>query len=601
MGASPFCVLATTPELPTSSIASTSARSPAPGRGGAQTFITFRRQNSSKGQLTSRPSGSAPSGVPATPAGARKPRSALVRAALALLAVQIILGVLILSQPAWRHGAAALMSSPTRSFAFHPSSWAPLSKRTGGGGGSSTLDVVSALGAKSRSGFGSGSSKGATNIVAIMAEKSRQREQKEYASRKEHMWDPPKAQAVTAKASSTSQPVVLSASVEAEAALKKTKPAAAVNTGTTAAAGAVAAAAAGSGSSAVVVQQASDAAYPPFVKPVVPFPGRVANPPPIVGVVFYGRRSRVRILDCYLQRNMKRNGGLLTSVVFVTATWDAADVAFLDRLVKLRSPEYSKLYPKRLDKGYTGHYAWMDPGTMYVKIDDDVVFIEDHAIDQMLIAHNLHRYHLISANVVNHQPLELPHSQSGAHTTYEQTVPGDKTSWRPVMKAAPVDPSEPDAKRPVVPVPFMDNGWDVWGNWSKAASVHYSFLANAEAGQLEKYRFPNNERLWDFNRHFGYTRWRINMIMFKGATIDVHVYNMSSTVGTYPGDDEDFITRILPQQLNRTSAAVSEALAVHFSFFMQRAGLENSTDLLDRYALLAEKTCGRLALPEVPK
>jgi hypothetical protein len=70
--------------------------------------------------------------------------------------------------------------------------------------------------------------------------------------------------------------------------------------------------------------------------------------------------------------------------------------------------------------------------------------------------------------------------------------------------------------------------------------------------------------------------------MPPGATIDVHVYNMSSTIETYPGDDEDWITRLLPQKLNRTSAAVSKALAVHFSFFMQRAGLENNTDLLDR-------------------
>ena len=47
---------------------------------------------------------------------------------------------------------------------------------------------------------------------------------------------------------------------------------------------------------------------------------------------------------------------------------------------------------------------------------------------------------------------------------------------------------------------------------------------------------------------------------------------MSSTTGTYPGDDEDFITRILPQQLNKTSAAVSPALAVHFRCGEGRGG-----------------------------
>ena len=59
------------------------------------------------------------------------------------------------------------------------------------------------------------------------------------------------------------------------------------------------------------------------------------------------------------------------------------------------------------------------------------------------------------------------------------------------------------------------------------------------------------------------------LLLPAGRDIDPHVYNMSSTVETYPGDDEDFITRLLPQKLGKQSAAVSEALAVHFSFFMQ--------------------------------
>jgi hypothetical protein len=52
------------------------------------------------------------------------------------------------------------------------------------------------------------------------------------------------------------------------------------------------------------------------------------------------RRDRVRILDCYLQRNMMRNGGLLVYVVFVTATWQPEDVEFLDRLIAKRAGDY---------------------------------------------------------------------------------------------------------------------------------------------------------------------------------------------------------------------------------------------------------------------
>ncbi|GLC35141.1 hypothetical protein PLESTM_000283900 [Pleodorina starrii] len=315
------------------------------------------------------------------------------------------------------------------------------------------------------------------------------------------------------------------------AVITKNATAAALGTGTKAAvsdAKSTSSAAAGGTAKAVATTVPKSASFPPFKEPVVPFPGRAANAPPIVGVVFYGRRDRVRILDCYLQRNMIRNGGLLAYVVFVTATWQPQDVEFLDRLVAARGGDYRKLYPQRLDKGYTGHYAWMDPATLYVKVDDDVVYIADHAIDHMLIAHNLHRYHLISANVINHQPLELPHSQAGAHFTFEQTRPGDKASWQPAMrpataaaKAAGAAAGGAAGATAVAPalerVPFMDNGWDVWGDWRRAANVHYSFLANHAAGRLGVYDFPPAEQLWDFNRHFGYTRWRINMIMFKGT------------------------------------------------------------------------------------
>ncbi|EFJ46198.1 hypothetical protein VOLCADRAFT_121088 [Volvox carteri f. nagariensis] len=546
IGASPFGILATTPELPVSTgTCITAVHSLQSINRQGQSILSLRRLNSSSnGSMAGTVSGGlAPVSLPA-PSVARG-GVFMRRMGAALLVLQLVLIGALLSRLSLVHSLTDMAKSVTvPHLGSHGQTVAVAEVDE-----SSTIAIVTRLAAESRRSARDGAMTASRRerMWPTIADLTARRQQQDGLQKHQQITQSGspahpvrlvaagRSTAMTRTATAMETASNINREKQVAKAAAASKPIAFVNStaptsngdnkGTkTAATGTTAEAAIGT-------------KFPPFAKPVVPFVGRVANPPTIVGVVFYGRRDRVRILDCYLQRNMARNGGLLTYVVFVTATWQPDDVEFLDRLVAMRGGEYRKLYPQRLDKGYTGHYAWMDPATIYVKIDDDVVYIADDAIDHMLIAHNLHRYHLISANVVNHQPLELPHSQSGAHYMYEQTRP---------------------------------------------------------AGRLGVYNFPPNEQLWDFNKHVGYTRWRINMIMFKAANIDVHVYNMSSTVDTYPGDDEDYITRILPKQLNRTSAAVSQALAVHFSFFMQRAGLENNTDLLDRYTLLAERTCGRL-------
>ncbi|GLI70423.1 hypothetical protein VaNZ11_015330 [Volvox africanus] len=614
IGASPFCVLSTAPELPASTgICVTASRTALNTTRQGHAGLSLRRANSTSNSTVKRSvSGGLVSGTAAVPSTGRR-NVFLGRVGAVLLVLQAVLACVLLSRPSLYHSLGEIVKSASVAHLAPQGGHRPVDIAEVDE--TSTIAIVSKLAAESRRSAQAGTA-GARRermwptLADLAIWRQKRDEQNQDGSSESHQ-----RQQQVKESTSSSKPVRLTTSKGtdgiANRAVDDKTAMATRKSGTEPVETEVARTAAIGGDRAVsgvnmlniTVGTATTAAGKtfPFAKPVMAFPGRIANPPIIVGVVFYGRRDRVRILDCYLQRNMASNGGLLTYVVFVTATWQPEDVEFLDRLIAMRGGEYRKLYPQRLDKGYTGHYAWMDPATIYVKIDDDVVYISDDAIDHMLFALNLNRYHLISANVVNHQPLELPHSQSGAHYTYEQARPGDKRSWQPVMRPAVAASTSKDGAgrraggAPVLkPVPFVDNGWDVWGDWRRATNVHYSFLANLASGRLSVYNFPPNEQLWDFNKHVGYTRWRINMIMFKAANIDVHVYNMSSTVDTYPGDDEDYITRILPKQLNRTSAAVSEALAVHFSFFMQRAGLENNTDLLDRYTLLAEQTCGRL-------
>lgn len=93
----------------------------------------------------------------------------------------------------------------------------------------------------------------------------------------------------------------------------------------------------------------------------------------IVGLVFYGRPATVSILDCYLKRNLVKNGGMLDEVVWIVRTNDSEHLAWLDVLLASEK-DYSMwnvTYGKKND--YRSAYDRIENGTMYIKMDDDIV------------------------------------------------------------------------------------------------------------------------------------------------------------------------------------------------------------------------------------
>lgn len=115
-----------------------------------------------------------------------------------------------------------------------------------------------------------------------------------------------------------------------------------------------------------------------------------------------------------------------------------------------------------------------------------------------------------------------------------------------------------------------------------AATCHYNFLDSLANNDLDKYDFG----VWDFHA-FEYLRWSINTILFKGSDLNrVKV----------PDDDEEFISKTLPQSKGRHCGAVgSSAIVVHLAYITQRGvQLEERTHLLQHYEVLAEKLHGPL-------
>lgn len=145
----------------------------------------------------------------------------------------------------------------------------------------------------------------------------------------------------------------------------------------------------------------------------------IETPVKVIGLVFFGRRELVEVLDCYLQRNLKANGGLLDEIIFVVHTDIQEDLDYLETLVP-RRPEYSKYEVQ-------GTYRWLagswepvtDPDAIYVKIDDDVVYFSDNAISSVVkrLTDNPH-FFAVSANVVNNPALSWVHSHMGVYYPY---------------------------------------------------------------------------------------------------------------------------------------------------------------------------------------
>lgn len=96
----------------------------------------------------------------------------------------------------------------------------------------------------------------------------------------------------------------------------------------------------------------------------------------VIGLIFYGRREFVQVLDCYLKRNLAENGGLLDEVIFAVHTDNTTDLEYLDQLVET-SPSYTKYKTEKEYEWLVGSWEKVERGNLYIKIDDDVVRVPD--------------------------------------------------------------------------------------------------------------------------------------------------------------------------------------------------------------------------------
>lgn len=306
------------------------------------------------------------------------------------------------------------------------------------------------------------------------------------------------------------------------------------------------------------------------------------------------------------------NGGWLDEIHWVKNTDKPKDLAYLDEILA-SSPRYKMIELKGV--GFIGYgYAWthLERGNMYVKIDDDVVWLADDSIPRMVsmkIAHP--EYLLVSANIINSPLMGWVHHHMGATHPYlpefdvydppllDAVYSSSRKPWRysaypywtgpddyffDIFQDPPYDGHrwlrlQNDSAIHRTPVSEIE--YKTWGtgvqSWAIAAQEHYSFLENLADGRLDRYKM-NKAWLTD------YRRLSINcMVLWADDVLD---HLPMDTV------DEEWLTVNLPRKLGRSVAVETDALAVHFTFGGQWKA--SKTDLLARYHDYAlENACAR--------
>lgn len=323
-----------------------------------------------------------------------------------------------------------------------------------------------------------------------------------------------------------------------------------------------------------------------------------------------------------MQRNLIEQGGWLDEVHFVRNTEKEEDLEYLHALVDA-NPRYRILEideEKGRDDRYSASWELLQPDAIYVKIDDDVVFVADDTIPR-LVTRKMQEPNLlgVSANLINNPLMSKVHYDHGAYYPYLPTYVGDElhaeyksqgkrdsqsnrtVSWRHTHHPAWVGPDdvklnqdEPTTglsptwlrmsdSQDILRTPVSNVTYDTWGpgcqSWSVAAQSHLSLFENLLNDNTQVY-YQNLTDIW----YTDYRRLSINFIAI----------NSNEILSYLPVDkgyvDEEWLTVVLPKRIGKHIAVETRALAAHFSFSFQNA--IEYTDLLDRYTNFAmEKVC----------
>jgi hypothetical protein len=194
-----------------------------------------------------------------------------------------------------------------------------------------------------------------------------------------------------------------------------------------------------------------------------------------------------------------------------------------------------------------------DPNAVYLRTDDDIIFIEQNAISKMFNARIQDTSTpIILGNIVNNAVISKIYQDSGIFSWPEDL------SYHCLDKTA-------------------------WENPEFAKNLHIDFINKINNNEVQSLYFENQE-VKDF------TRISINAFTLRGDMIDLikdDIILPVTILGTGFGvDEEEFLTTALPKKLNIPNKIIGNAVFGHYSFFIQRDELDKN-GILKQYKKIA--------------
>ena len=265
-------------------------------------------------------------------------------------------------------------------------------------------------------------------------------------------------------------------------------------------------------------------------------------------VIPAGRQIYMEVLMKHIRAQKSHNSHCFDSLEIWMNTTNNADLAYFKTLQKDHWVTLVECPVPVNGNGsiYSFFKKCVDRDTVYLRLDDDVVWLEHDFIDRMFKFRIDHpSYFLVYGNIINNAVVSYLHQRHGK-IGYDRGIVS-YSSWDAV-------------------------GWEDGGSF--AEYLHRAFIKSIDEKTTEAWKFGT----WELCDN---ERVSINCISWFGAEFA----KFDGEVGT---EEEQWLASDGPKSFSKMNAIYGDAICAHFAFYTQRQHLDG-TDLLKLYDRLAPK------------